>query len=81
MEHFLLQCPGFPSQHTALRSWLFALAIIKLDMPTHLPGSLTRPSLLVTCCPSLYLCLFEEDRPAITPGIHTQDCPRAHKDP
>ncbi|MPC13552.1 hypothetical protein E2C01_006290 [Portunus trituberculatus] len=78
MEHFLLQCPRFLSQHTALRSWLSALAIITLDMHTHPPGSLRRPPLLATCCPSPYLCLLEEDQPATTPVISTQDYPRAH---
>ncbi|MPC83856.1 hypothetical protein E2C01_078576 [Portunus trituberculatus] len=34
MEHFLLQCPRFHSHHTELHSWLSALAIITLDMPT-----------------------------------------------
>ncbi|MPC93991.1 hypothetical protein E2C01_089141 [Portunus trituberculatus] len=82
MEHFLLQCPRFHSQHTALCSRLSALAIITLNMPTHLLGSLRRPPLLATCCPSPYLCLLEEDRPATTPVILTQDYrARAHKDP
>ncbi|MPC72725.1 hypothetical protein E2C01_067037 [Portunus trituberculatus] len=81
MEHFLLQCPRFHSQHTALRSRLSALAIITLDMPTHPPGGLSSPPLLATCCPSPYLCLLEDDRPATTPVIPRQDYPRAHKDP
>ncbi|MPC85695.1 hypothetical protein E2C01_080479 [Portunus trituberculatus] len=46
MEHFLLQCPRFHSQHTALRSRLSALAIMTLDMPTHPPGGLRHPHLL-----------------------------------
>ncbi|MPC85694.1 hypothetical protein E2C01_080478 [Portunus trituberculatus] len=50
-------------------------------MPTHPPGGLRRPPLLATCCPSPYLCLLEEDRPATTPVIPTQDYPRAHKNP
>ncbi|MPD03304.1 hypothetical protein E2C01_098936 [Portunus trituberculatus] len=81
MMHSLLQCPRFYSQHTALRSWLSALAIITLDIPTHPPGGLRRPPLLVTCCPSPYLNLLEEDRPATTLVIPTQDYTRAHKDP
>ncbi|MPC11030.1 hypothetical protein E2C01_003683 [Portunus trituberculatus] len=83
MEHFLLQCPRFHSQHTALRSRsrLSALAITTLDMPTHPPGGLRRPLLLVTCCPSPYLCLPEEDWPATMPVIPTQEYPKAHKDP
>ncbi|MPC91558.1 hypothetical protein E2C01_086604 [Portunus trituberculatus] len=48
--------------------------------PAHFPGGLRGPSLLATCCPSPYLCLLEEDRPATTPVIPTQDYPRAHKD-
>ncbi|MPC90127.1 hypothetical protein E2C01_085098 [Portunus trituberculatus] len=47
----------------------------------HPPGGLRRPPLLVTCCPSPYLCQLEDDRPATTPVITTQDYPRAHKDP
>ncbi|MPC66405.1 hypothetical protein E2C01_060552 [Portunus trituberculatus] len=39
MEHFLLKCPRFHSQHTALRSWLSALAITTLDLPTLLAAS------------------------------------------
>ncbi|MPC64964.1 hypothetical protein E2C01_059086 [Portunus trituberculatus] len=81
MEHFLLQSPRFHSQHTALCSWLSALAIITLDMPYHPPSGLRRPPLLATYCPLPYLCLLEEDRPATTPVIPTQDYPRAHKDP
>ncbi|MPC83681.1 hypothetical protein E2C01_078396 [Portunus trituberculatus] len=72
MEHFLLQCPRFHSQHTALR----ILAITTLDLPTHPPGGLRCPPLLATCCPSPCLCLLEEDRPATTPVIPTQDYPR-----
>ncbi|MPC99619.1 hypothetical protein E2C01_095046 [Portunus trituberculatus] len=49
--------------------------------PAHPLGGLRRPPLLTTCCPSPYLCLLEEDRPATTPVIPTQDYPRAHKDP
>ncbi|MPC62656.1 hypothetical protein E2C01_056745 [Portunus trituberculatus] len=81
MEHFLLQCPRFHSQHTALcsRSQLSVLAIITLDTPTHPPGGLRRPPLLATCCPSPYLCLLGEDQPTTTPVIPTQDYPRAHK--
>ncbi|MPC13551.1 hypothetical protein E2C01_006289 [Portunus trituberculatus] len=71
MEQFLLQCPRFHSQHTALLSRFSTLAITTLDLPT----------LLATCCPSPYLCLLEEDRPATTPVIPSQDYPRAHKDP
>ncbi|MPC54753.1 hypothetical protein E2C01_048678 [Portunus trituberculatus] len=41
--------------------------------PAHPPGNLRRPPHLATCCPSLYLCLLEEDRPATTPVIPTQD--------
>ncbi|MPC34276.1 hypothetical protein E2C01_027661 [Portunus trituberculatus] len=40
MEHFLLQCPHFHSQHTALHSRFSALAIITLDVPTPPPGGL-----------------------------------------
>ncbi|MPC25538.1 hypothetical protein E2C01_018656 [Portunus trituberculatus] len=39
MEHFLLQCPRFLSQHTALRSQLSALAITTLDLPILLAAS------------------------------------------
>ncbi|MPC97824.1 hypothetical protein E2C01_093160 [Portunus trituberculatus] len=49
--------------------------------PAHPPGGLRRPLILVTCCPSPYLCLLEIDRPSTTPVIPTQDYPRAHKDP
>ncbi|MPC95220.1 hypothetical protein E2C01_090421 [Portunus trituberculatus] len=73
MEHFLLQCPRFHSQHTALRSQLSALAIITLDITTHPPGILRRPPLLTTCCPSPYLCLLEEDQLATMSVIpHTE---------
>ncbi|MPC87827.1 hypothetical protein E2C01_082704 [Portunus trituberculatus] len=44
MEHFLLQCLRFHSQHTALRSRLSALAIITLDMSTLLAASGVHPS-------------------------------------
>ncbi|MPC39134.1 hypothetical protein E2C01_032656 [Portunus trituberculatus] len=43
MEHFLLQCPCFHSQHTALRSRFSVLAIITLDMPTLLAASGVHP--------------------------------------
>ncbi|MPC45597.1 hypothetical protein E2C01_039301 [Portunus trituberculatus] len=49
--------------------------------PAHPPGGLRHPPLLATCCPSPYLCLLEEDQPATTPVIPTQDYPRGHKDP
>ncbi|MPC74352.1 hypothetical protein E2C01_068710 [Portunus trituberculatus] len=54
MEHFLLQCPRFLSQHTALRSRLFTLAITTLDLPILLAASGVHPSwqpavLLLTC--------------------------------
>ncbi|MPC81151.1 hypothetical protein E2C01_075755 [Portunus trituberculatus] len=81
MEHFLLQCSRFHSQHTALRSELSVLAITTLDVPTHPPGGLRRPPFQATWCPLPYLCLLEENRPATTPVIPTQDYPRAHKDP
>ncbi|MPD05934.1 hypothetical protein E2C01_101706 [Portunus trituberculatus] len=81
MEHFLLQCPHLHSQHTALRSRLSALAITTLGMPTRPPGGLRHPPLLATCCPPPYLCLLEEDRPATTPVIPTQDYSGTHKDP
>ncbi|MPD05333.1 hypothetical protein E2C01_101072 [Portunus trituberculatus] len=81
MEHFQLQCPRFHSQHTALRSRLSALAITTLDLPSLLAGGLRHPPLLATCCPLPYLCLLEEDRPATTPEISTQNYPSAHKDP
>ncbi|MPC85298.1 hypothetical protein E2C01_080067 [Portunus trituberculatus] len=81
MEHFLIQWPRFHSQHSALRFWLSAPAIITLDVPTHPPGGLRRPPFLATCCPSPYLCLLKEDRPATMPVIPTQDYPRDHKDP
>ncbi|MPC99686.1 hypothetical protein E2C01_095114 [Portunus trituberculatus] len=77
MEHFLLQCPRFHSQHSALRSRLSALAITTLDLPTILAASGVRPF----CCPSPYLCRLEEERPATTPVIPTHDYPRVHKDP
>ncbi|MPC32428.1 hypothetical protein E2C01_025738 [Portunus trituberculatus] len=79
MEHFLLQCSRLLSQHSALRSQLSALAIT--TQSANPPGGLRRPPLLATCCPSPYLWLLEEDRPATTPVIPTQDYPRAHKDP
>ncbi|MPC50570.1 hypothetical protein E2C01_044399 [Portunus trituberculatus] len=44
MEHFLLQCPDFHSQHTALCSWLSTLAITTLDLPTPLAASGVHPS-------------------------------------
>ncbi|MPD00750.1 hypothetical protein E2C01_096245 [Portunus trituberculatus] len=44
MEHFLLQCPRFYSQHTALRSWLSALVITTLELPTLLAASGVHPS-------------------------------------
>ncbi|MPC66559.1 hypothetical protein E2C01_060708 [Portunus trituberculatus] len=44
MEHFLLQCPRFHSQHTALRSWLSVQAITTLDLPTLLAASGVHPS-------------------------------------
>ncbi|MPC76415.1 hypothetical protein E2C01_070825 [Portunus trituberculatus] len=62
MEHFLLHCPRLLSQHTALRSRLCPGH--HNTQPALPPGSLRRPPLLATCCPSPYLCLFEEDRPA-----------------
>ncbi|MPD04624.1 hypothetical protein E2C01_100321 [Portunus trituberculatus] len=58
-----------------------AVTITTLNLPTHYHGGLRYPSLLVTCCPSPFLCLLEEDRPATTPLIPTQDYPKAHKDP
>ncbi|MPC95219.1 hypothetical protein E2C01_090420 [Portunus trituberculatus] len=79
MEHFLLQChastlnilhyapgsPSWPSQHLTCP-------------PSWWPQA---SPILATCCPSPYLCLLEEDRPATTPVIPTQDYPRAYKDP
>ncbi|MPC64484.1 hypothetical protein E2C01_058601 [Portunus trituberculatus] len=47
----------------------------------HPPGGLRRPPVPATCCPKPYLFLLEEDRPATTPVIPTQDYPRAHKEP
>ncbi|MPC42879.1 hypothetical protein E2C01_036510 [Portunus trituberculatus] len=44
MEHFLLQCQRFHSQHIALRSRLSALAITTLDLPTLLVASGVHPS-------------------------------------
>ncbi|MPC83505.1 hypothetical protein E2C01_078217 [Portunus trituberculatus] len=44
MEHFLLQCPRFHSQHTALRSQLSATAITTLDLPTLLAATGVHPS-------------------------------------
>ncbi|MPC64965.1 hypothetical protein E2C01_059087 [Portunus trituberculatus] len=44
MEHFLLQCPCFHSQHTALRSLLSTLAITTLDLSTLLAASGVHPS-------------------------------------
>ncbi|MPC84490.1 hypothetical protein E2C01_079229 [Portunus trituberculatus] len=54
MEHFLLQCPRFLSQHSALRSRLSALTITTLDLPTLLAASGIHPSwqpavLCLTC--------------------------------
>ncbi|MPC83522.1 hypothetical protein E2C01_078234 [Portunus trituberculatus] len=60
--------------------WLSTLAITTLDLPILLTTSGVHP-LLATCCPLPYLCLLEEDRPATTPVIPTQDYSRAHKDP
>ncbi|MPD00190.1 hypothetical protein E2C01_095648 [Portunus trituberculatus] len=62
-------------------SRLSTLAITTLNLPTHPPGGLRHPSLLATCYASPYLCLLEEDRPATTPVIPTQDYHRAHKNP
>ncbi|MPC74366.1 hypothetical protein E2C01_068722 [Portunus trituberculatus] len=47
----------------------------------HPPGGLRRPPLPATCCQKPYFYLLEEDQPATTPVISTQDYPRAHKDP
>ncbi|MPC85344.1 hypothetical protein E2C01_080114 [Portunus trituberculatus] len=80
IEHFLLQCPRLFSQHTALRSWLSALAITILDLSTLLAASGVHLS-LATCCPTPYFCLLEEDRPATMPVIPTQEYPRTHKNP
>ncbi|MPC83878.1 hypothetical protein E2C01_078599 [Portunus trituberculatus] len=44
MEHFLLQCSCFHSQHIALCSRLSALAITTLDLPTLLVTSGVHPS-------------------------------------
>ncbi|MPC83069.1 hypothetical protein E2C01_077759 [Portunus trituberculatus] len=44
MEHFLLQCSRFLSQHIALRSRLSILAITTLDLPTLLAASGVHPS-------------------------------------
>ncbi|MPC76416.1 hypothetical protein E2C01_070826 [Portunus trituberculatus] len=44
MEHFLLHCPRFLSQHTALRSWLSALIITTLNLPSLLAASDVHPS-------------------------------------
>ncbi|MPC62498.1 hypothetical protein E2C01_056583 [Portunus trituberculatus] len=44
MEHFLLQCPPFHSQHITLCSRLSALAIATLDLPTLLVPSGVHPS-------------------------------------
>ncbi|MPC41404.1 hypothetical protein E2C01_034994 [Portunus trituberculatus] len=44
MENFLLQCPRFHPQHTALHSRLSALAITTLDLPTLLVASVVHPS-------------------------------------
>ncbi|MPC90329.1 hypothetical protein E2C01_085306 [Portunus trituberculatus] len=49
--------------------------------PAHPPGGLRRPPFLATCCPLPYLCLLEEDQPATTPVILTQEYLRTHKDP
>ncbi|MPD06367.1 hypothetical protein E2C01_102175 [Portunus trituberculatus] len=73
MKHFLLQCPT-----STLNILLYALGSPPWPwpMPTHPPGGLSRrPPLLATCCPLPYLCLLEEDRPAITPVIPTEDYP------
>ncbi|MPC74731.1 hypothetical protein E2C01_069105 [Portunus trituberculatus] len=43
--------------------------------PAHPLGGLRGPPFLATCCPSPYLSLLEEDRPATTPVIPTQDYP------
>ncbi|MPD03306.1 hypothetical protein E2C01_098938 [Portunus trituberculatus] len=44
MEHFLLHCPRLLYQHTALRSWLSALAITTLNLPSLLAASGVHPS-------------------------------------
>ncbi|MPC11031.1 hypothetical protein E2C01_003684 [Portunus trituberculatus] len=44
IEHFLLQCLRFHSQHTALRSRLSTLAITTLDLSTLLAASGVCPS-------------------------------------
>ncbi|MPC81011.1 hypothetical protein E2C01_075611 [Portunus trituberculatus] len=80
MEHFLIQCPRFHSQHTSLCSPALRPGHHN-TLPAHPPGGFRRPPLLATCCPSPYLCLLEEDWPATTPVISTQDYPRAYKDP
>ncbi|MPC57941.1 hypothetical protein E2C01_051933 [Portunus trituberculatus] len=79
MEHFLLQCPRY---HSTYCTTLSALCPGHHNTrPAYPPGGLRRPPLLATCCPLPYLCLLEEDWPATTPVIPTQDYPRAHKDP
>ncbi|MPC51810.1 hypothetical protein E2C01_045663 [Portunus trituberculatus] len=57
MEHFLLQCPHFHSQHTALRSWVSALAITTLNLPNLLVASGVHPSwqLAVLCLTCAFL--------------------------
>ncbi|MPC72441.1 hypothetical protein E2C01_066746 [Portunus trituberculatus] len=49
--------------------------------PAHSLGGLRRTPFLATYCPSPYLCLLEENWPATTPVIPTQEYPRTHKDP
>ncbi|MPC84743.1 hypothetical protein E2C01_079492 [Portunus trituberculatus] len=79
MEHFLLQCPRFRSTYcttlTASRPGHHKTRSV------HPLGGLRSPPLVAACCPSPYLCLFEQSRPATTPVIPTQDYPSAHKDP
>ncbi|MPC40407.1 hypothetical protein E2C01_033964 [Portunus trituberculatus] len=48
MEHFLLQCPHFHSQHTVLRSWLSTLTITTLDLPSWRPQASTPPGNLLS---------------------------------
>ncbi|MPC31884.1 hypothetical protein E2C01_025184 [Portunus trituberculatus] len=84
MEHFLLQCPHFHSQHTALRSRLSALAITALDLPTLLAASgihlSWQPAVLRLTCPILRKTGQLPHR--TTPGlIRIQKRPRRSMDP
>ncbi|MPC84916.1 hypothetical protein E2C01_079669 [Portunus trituberculatus] len=81
IKHFLLHCPRFHSHHTELPGVPALCPEHHNTQLAHLPGGLRRPFLPATYCPSPYLCLLEEDWPAITPVIPTQDYAMTHMEP